>query len=115
MVRPVVRRTGRRDARRDARRDVRRGARVGAPLATAALVSGAPYTIRRRWSSTSSPRRRIYELAPYDPIDSPPADAARAAGSSDLPDELKRLADLKAAGALTDAEFAAAKAHLLTR
>jgi len=43
----------------------------------------------------------------------PPAPAAPAAGGSDLMAELSKLADLKAAGVLTDAEFAAAKAKLL--
>ena len=100
MVRPIARRT------------VRRTVRVGAPLASVAMVSGASHVVRRRSPATSARRRRIHELAPYASIDSHPAHAAR---SGDLPDELKRLADLKAAGALTDAEFAAAKAHLLTR
>jgi hypothetical protein len=39
--------------------------------------------------------------------------AAPAAAAPDLPDELKRLADLRDSGALTDEEFAAAKAKLL--
>ena len=42
----------------------------------------------------------------------PPAPAAAPAGN-DLMGELSKLADLKAAGVLTDAEFAAAKAKLL--
>ncbi len=41
------------------------------------------------------------------------AAAPAAAPSSDLVDELKKLADLKAAGVLSDAEFEAAKAKLL--
>lgn len=46
----------------------------------------------------------------------PPAPApaaAPAAGGGDLMAELSKLADLKAAGVLTDEEFAAAKAKLL--
>lgn len=43
-----------------------------------------------------------------------PAPAPAAAPSSDLVDELKKLADLKAAGVLSDAEFEAAKAKLLS-
>jgi hypothetical protein len=42
-----------------------------------------------------------------------PAPPAAAGGSDDLLDQLQRLADLKAAGVLDDAEFAAAKAKLL--
>ena len=43
----------------------------------------------------------------------PPAPAPAAAPTGDLMDELSKLADLKAAGVLTDEEFAAAKAKLL--
>ncbi|MGB0111887.1 MAG: SHOCT domain-containing protein [Ilumatobacteraceae bacterium] len=39
--------------------------------------------------------------------------AAPAGGGEDLMSELSKLADLKAAGVLTDAEFSAAKAKLL--
>jgi hypothetical protein len=42
-----------------------------------------------------------------------PAAAPAAAGGSDLTSQLKQLADLKAAGILSDAEFEAAKAKLL--
>ncbi len=44
----------------------------------------------------------------------PPAPAAPAAGGSDLIAELQKLASLKDAGILDDAEFAAAKAKLLS-
>jgi hypothetical protein len=43
----------------------------------------------------------------------PPAAAPAAAGGTDLMSELQKLADMKAAGILDDAEFAAAKAKLL--
>ncbi|PKH40935.1 Short C-terminal domain-containing protein [Nocardioides alpinus] len=43
----------------------------------------------------------------------PPPVAAAPAGTDDLIDQLGKLADLKAAGVLDDAEFAAAKARLL--
>jgi hypothetical protein len=43
----------------------------------------------------------------------PPAPAAAPAGGGDLMGELTKLADLKAAGVLTEEEFAAAKAKLL--
>jgi hypothetical protein len=42
-----------------------------------------------------------------------PAPAARAGGGTDLLAQLQQLAQLKEAGALNDAEFAAAKAKLL--
>jgi type IV secretory pathway VirB10-like protein len=43
----------------------------------------------------------------------PPPPPAAPAGTDDLMDQLSKLADLKAAGVLDDAEFAAAKAKLL--
>lgn len=43
----------------------------------------------------------------------PPAPAPAAEGSDDLMGQLTKLADLKAAGVLTEDEFAAAKAKLL--
>ncbi len=43
----------------------------------------------------------------------PPAPAAAPAAAPDLMGELSKLADLKAAGVLSDEEFAAAKAKLL--
>lgn len=43
----------------------------------------------------------------------PAAAPAPAAGDDNLMDQLTKLADLKAAGVLTDAEFGAAKAKLL--
>lgn len=44
----------------------------------------------------------------------PPAPAAAPAGGDDLMAQLQQLADMKAAGILDDAEFAAAKAKLLS-
>lgn len=52
------------------------------------------------------------QAAAAAPPPPPPAPAAAPAGN-DLMSELSKLADLKAAGVLTDAEFAAAKAKLL--
>jgi hypothetical protein len=44
----------------------------------------------------------------------PPPPAAPAAGTDDMLDQLRQLADLKAQGILTDAEFAAQKARILS-
>ncbi|MCB0968539.1 MAG: SHOCT domain-containing protein [Ilumatobacter sp.] len=52
------------------------------------------------------------QQAPPPPPAAPAAPAAAAAGG-DLMTELQKLADMKAAGILTDDEFAAAKAKLL--
>jgi hypothetical protein len=50
---------------------------------------------------------------PPPPAPAPAAAAAAPAAGGDLMAELSKLADLKAAGVLTDEEFAAAKAKLL--
>ena len=50
---------------------------------------------------------------PPPPTPTPAAAAAAPAGSDDLMTQLTKLADLKAAGVLTDEEFTAAKAKLL--
>ncbi|HSJ91956.1 MAG TPA: SHOCT domain-containing protein [Ilumatobacter sp.] len=47
------------------------------------------------------------------PAPPPPPAAAAPAGGDDLMTKLQQLADMKAAGILDDAEFAAAKAKLL--
>ena len=52
-----------------------------------------------------------YAPPPPPPQDAPPPPAA---GGTDLVSRLKELAQLKEAGALTDEEFAAAKAALLS-
>jgi cell pole-organizing protein PopZ len=53
------------------------------------------------------------QLAAMQAQQAPPPPAA-AAGGEDLMAQLKQLGDLKAAGILDDAEFAAAKAKLLS-
>ncbi len=51
--------------------------------------------------------------AAQQPVPPPPPAAAPAGGGDDLMSQLSQLADLKAAGVLTDEEFSAAKAKLL--
>ncbi len=53
------------------------------------------------------------QAAPPPPPPAPAPAASAAAGSDDLMTQLTKLADLKAAGVLSDEEFAAAKAKLL--
>ncbi len=54
-----------------------------------------------------------YAQAQYQQYAPPPAPAPAAEAGPDLVGELSKLADLKAAGVLSDAEFEAAKAKLL--
>lgn len=48
-------------------------------------------------------------------IHTPPMSGQSNGGSSSVADELKKLADLRAAGVLTNAEFASLKARVLSR
>ena len=57
--------------------------------------------------------QQAQQAAPPPPPAPAPAPAAAPAGGGDLMAELGKLADLKAAGVLTDEEFSAAKAKLL--
>jgi hypothetical protein len=65
---------------------------------------------RRQANRWSDQQQQQYEEAPA-PAPPPPAPAA--APAADPLDQLKKLADLKAAGVLTDAEFDAQKAKIL--
>ncbi len=55
-----------------------------------------------------------YAQAQYQQYAPPPAPAPVAEAAPDLVGELSKLAELKAAGVLSDAEFEAAKAKLLS-
>jgi hypothetical protein len=52
-------------------------------------------------------------MAQQQPVAPPPAEPQPPAAEPNLVAELSKLADLRTAGVLTDAEFAAAKARLL--
>jgi hypothetical protein len=94
------------------------------PLLRAAVVGGGAYAVGRRAANRSSQQAqqdssqdaRISDLeqsqqAPQVPQQAPPP-AAPPAGDSML-DQLSKLTELHKQGALTDAEFSAAKAKLL--
>lgn len=81
-------------------------ARTAVITGTATAVSG---NVQRRQMAKAQAGQE--EAPPPPPV---PAQAATAhEGTDDLIDQLGKLADLKAAGVLDDAEFAAAKARLL--
>ena len=93
------------------------------PLLRAAVVGGGAYAIGRSSANRSAQQaqqensqdQRINDLeqaqqAPQVPQQAPPA--APPAGGSML-DQLSKLTELHTQGALTDAEFATAKAKLL--
>ncbi len=84
-------------------------ARTAVVAGTATAVSGG---VRRRQMSRE---QEAADAAAYQQAQQQAAAPPQAApaGGTDVVTELKKLADLKAAGALTDDEFVAAKAKLL--
>ncbi|MFE9021337.1 SHOCT domain-containing protein [Streptomyces sp. NPDC007808] len=88
-------------------------------VARTAVISGTATAVSNRvsrrqagrWAQQDRERQRTYE---QDVV--PPAPAAAAPAADDMTskiDQLKQLADLRAAGALTDEEFAAQKRRVL--
>ena len=83
-------------------------ARTAVVAGTATAVSNR---VSRRQANRWSDQQQQYEEAP-PPAPAPPPPPA-AAPAPDPLDQLQKLADLKAAGVLTDAEFEAQKAKIL--
>jgi hypothetical protein len=98
--------------------------RVGRPglvgtMARTAVVAGTAGAVHHRQQRRYAAQdQQAAEAAAYEQMQAqqaapPPAAPAPAAPAVDTTAELQKLADLKASGALTDEEFAAAKAKLL--
>ena len=96
-------------------------ARTAVVAGTASAVSGR---VQRRQAEKFADRdaqiyadrQAAYNQATAQPAPAPapaPVAAAPSAGGNDTLSQLERLADLKAQGILTDAEFAAQKAKIL--
>ncbi len=86
-------------------------------MARTAVISGTATAVSGRVHRHGEARAQAQagsdrQAAEAEPA-SPPAAAPPPAGGVDLTAQLQRLADMKAAGALDDAEFTAAKARLL--
>ena len=89
------------------------------PLLRAAVVGGGAYAAGRHMGRQAEQRgqaedeqnERIGDLEQQQAP--PPASQAAPAAPSPMVDQLNQLAALHEQGALTDAEFTAAKAHLL--
>jgi Short C-terminal domain len=84
-------------------------------VARTAVVAGTATAVsnrvsRRQANRWSQQEEQQYAQQQYAP---PPAPAAQAAPATDTVTQLKELADLKAQGILTDAEFEAQKAKIL--
>jgi hypothetical protein len=82
------------------------------PLLRAAVVGGTAYAAGRRTAQAQN--AEAYQDQQYaQPAPAPPAPQQEAASESSMLDQLGQLATLHQQGALTDEEFAAAKAKLL--
>jgi hypothetical protein len=83
------------------------------PLLRAAVIGGGAYAVGRSAANRSAEQAQqdSSQQAPQVPEQAPPP-AAPPAGDSML-DQLSKLTALHGQGALTDAEFSAAKAKLL--
>jgi hypothetical protein len=83
------------------------------PLLRAAVIGGGAYAVGRSSANRSAEQAQqdSGQQPPQVPQQAPPP-AARPAGDSML-DQLNKLTALHGQGALTDAEFSAAKAKLL--
>ena len=82
------------------------------PLLRAAVVGGSAYAAGRHMASKSASQEQDAGQAATPPS-SPAPQAAGASAGSPLLDQLSQLDALHQQGALTDSEFAAAKAKLL--
>jgi Short C-terminal domain len=92
------------------------------PLLRAAAVGGGAYMVGRsaanRSANEASQEQRISDLEqaqtqPQVPVQQAPPPAPAQAAGNPLMDQLNQLAALHQSGALTDDEFATAKAKLL--
>ena len=93
----------------------RRGPGLLGTVARTAVVAGTATATANAVSNRQSRRAQpaADEQAQQDAPQQPPSASTGASGGDDLASKIKQLADLNAAGALSDAEFAAAKAKLL--
>jgi hypothetical protein len=94
----------------------RRGPGLLGTVARTAVVAGTATATANAVSNRQTRRAQAAadEQAQQDvQQQAPPGASAGATGGDDLTSKIKQLADLNAAGALSDAEFAAAKAKLL--
>ncbi len=83
------------------------------PLLRAAAVGGVAYMGSKAGTNRAMQQQGGEAPQPEPAPTPPPAPAAPAAGASDRIAQLQQLASLHDSGALTDEEFAAAKAQVL--
>ncbi len=86
-------------------------------VARTAVIAGTATSVSNRVSRRQGQRWAAQEEQQYAQQQQqapPPQPAAPAAGTASTIDQLKELADLKAQGILTEEEFAAQKAKILS-
>jgi hypothetical protein len=91
-------------------------------MARTAVVAGTATAVSNRvsrrqanrWAADAPPQQQYEAPAPAPVYQAPPAPpAAPAGGGSDVLEQLTKLGELKAAGVLTEEEFAMQKARIL--
>jgi len=102
---------------------IRGVARTAVVAGTASAVAGrVNHRQQEKWAAQSQPQYAEPQYAPPPPqyaepapvYAAPPAPAPAAAPESDRMDQLRQLGELHAQGILTDEEFAAEKAKILS-
>ena len=83
------------------------------PLLRAAAVGGVAYMGAKAGSNRANQQQAAQQAQPVAPEPAPAPAPAAGAGDDDTITRLQKLADLHNSGALTDEEFAAAKAQVL--
>jgi hypothetical protein len=84
------------------------------PLLRAAAVGGVAYMGAKAGTNKAMQQEGAQQAQPAPAPAAAPAPAPAAPGDDDTITRLQKLADLHTAGALTDEEFAAAKAQVLS-
>jgi hypothetical protein len=90
-------------------------------MARTAVVAGTATAVSNRvsrrqankWAEQDAPQQQQYAEPPPQQYAEPVYEQAPAAPEADPLDQLKKLGELKAAGVLTEEEFAAQKAKIL--
>ncbi len=82
-------------------------------VARTAVIAGTATSVSNRVSRRQANRWAQQDAPAYEQAPPPPPPPPPASTTDDTIGQLKQLAELKAAGVLTDAEFAAQKAKIL--
>ena len=92
-------------------------------MARTAVVAGTATAVSNRvsrrqanrWAAQEQPHQPAYQEPPPPAYAPPPPAPPPAADAPDMLEQLQKLGELRAAGVLTEAEFAAQKAKILAQ